>query len=137
MVTALGWCLRYRLMVGETFLVVPFGYAFGLAFDRPVGFDIFGVELLMVQVFVMCLGMFLIHTLAAAEVNHNAKTLGGVVNGLYVSAYYAGGAFGAWVTGYVYEVFGWTAFISTLACVGLIGLFMMLRYRRLSTAGAR
>lgn len=102
-----------------------------------LGLTFFGVELLMVQVFVMCLGMFLIHTLAAAEVNHNAKTLGGVVNGLYVSAYYAGGAFGAWVTGYVYEVFGWTAFISTLACVGLIGLFMMLRYRRLSTAGAR
>lgn len=102
-----------------------------------LGLTFFGVDLLMVQVFVMCLGMFLIHTLAAAEVNHNAKTLGGVVNGLYVSAYYAGGAFGAWVTGYVYEVFGWTAFISTLAFVGLIGMSMMVRYGRVSAAGAR
>lgn len=103
-----------------------------------LGLTFFGVGLLMVQVFVMCLGMFLIHTLAAAEVNHNAKTLGGVVNGLYVSAYYAGGALGAWITGYVYEVFGWTAFIGTLASVGLIGFVMMIRYgRRSVAAGAR
>ena len=48
--------------------------------------------MLIVQVFVMCLGMFVIHTLAYAEVTHNARSLGGVVNGPYVSCYYAGGA---------------------------------------------
>ena len=53
------------------------------------------VWMLIAQVFVMCLGMFVIHTLAASEVNHNARSLGGVVNGLYVSCYYAGGALGA------------------------------------------
>ena len=68
------------------------------------------VWMLITQVFVMCLGMFVIHTLAASEVNHNARSLGGVVNGLYVSCYYAGGALGAWLMGYVYELFGWTTF---------------------------
>ena len=70
--------------------------------------------MLIAQVFVMCLGMFVIHTLAASEVNHNARSLGGVVNGLYVSLYYAGGAFGAWLMGYIYELFGWTLFLWSL-----------------------
>jgi YNFM family putative membrane transporter len=62
-----------------------------------------------------------IHTLAASEVNHNARSLGGVVNGLYVSCYYAGGAFGAWLMGYIYELFGWTLFLMVLAAIGAIG----------------
>jgi len=79
------------------------------------------VWMLIAQVFVMCLGMFVIHTLAASEVNHNARSLGGVVNGLYVSCYYAGGAFGAWLMGYIYELFGWTLFLIVLAAIGAIG----------------
>ncbi len=50
------------------------------------------IWMLIAQVFVICLGMFVIHPLAASEVNHNARSLGGVVNGPYVSCYYAGGA---------------------------------------------
>ena len=86
------------------------------------------VWMLIVQVFVMCLGMFLIHTLAAAEVNHNAGELGGVVNGLYVSCYYAGGAMGAWLMGYVYELFGWNVFLTMLAAIAGIGGLCMWFY---------
>lgn len=130
MVSALsaGWLAK---RMGGAIRVCVLGFVILLG---SLGLAFFGIGLLMAQVFVMCLGMFLIHTLAAAEVNHNAKTLGGVVNGLYVSSYYAGGALGAWITGYVYEFFGWTAFIATLASVGLIGMAMIFRYQRLSTA---
>ena len=86
------------------------------------------VWMLIVQVFVMCLGMFLIQTLAAAEVNHNAGELGGVVNGLYVSCYYAGGALGAWLMGYVYELFGWNLFLIMLAAIGATGALCMWLY---------
>ena len=127
-----GWVAK---QLGGAIRACFLGFAILLA---SLGMTFFSIEVLMGQVFVMCLGMFLIHTLAAAEVNHNAKTLGGVVNGLYVSAYYAGGALGAWVTGYVYEVFGWTAFVGTLAAVGLLGMSMMVYYARLSAGnGAR
>ena len=84
--------------------------------------------MLIAQVFVMCLGMFVIHTLAASEVNHNARSLDGVVNGLYVSCYYAGGAFGAWLMGYVYELFGWTLFLMVLAAIGGMGTWCMWMY---------
>jgi YNFM family putative membrane transporter len=50
------------------------------------------VWMFIAQIFLICLGMVVIHTLASAEVNHNARSLGGVVNGPYVSCYYAGGA---------------------------------------------
>ena len=49
--------------------------------------------MLIAQVFVMCLGMFVIYPFAALEVNHNARSLGGFISGLYVSCYRAGGAF--------------------------------------------
>ena len=93
------------------------------------------VWMLITQVFVMCLGMFVIHTLAASEVNHNARSLGGVVNGLYVSCYYAGGALGAWLMGYVYELFGWTAFVVVLSCIGMTGALCMWLYGRQWVAG--
>ena len=51
--------------------------------------------MLIAQVLVICLGMFVIHPLVASDVNHNASSLDGFVNGLYVSCYYTGGAFGA------------------------------------------
>ena len=50
------------------------------------------IWMLIAQVFLMCLGIVVIHTSASAEVNHNARSLGGVVNGPYVSCYYVGGA---------------------------------------------
>ena len=93
------------------------------------------VWMLITQVFVMCLGMFVIHTLAASEVNHNARSLGGVVNGLYVSCYYAGGALGAWLMGYVYELFGWTTFVVVLSCIGMTGALCMWLYGRQWAAG--
>ena len=93
--------------------------------------------MLIAQVFVMCLGMFVIHTLAASEVNHNARFLGGVVNGLYVSFYYAGGAFGAWLMGYIYELFGWTLFLMVLAAIGGFGTWCMWLYGQLHQTDRR
>ena len=93
------------------------------------------IWMLIAQVFVMCLGMFLVHTLAAGEVNHNAGSLGGVVNGLYVSCYYAGGALGAWLMGYIYDYFGWHVFLVVLAVVGGSGALCMWLYGRINYEG--
>ena len=84
--------------------------------------------MLITQVFVICFGVFVIHTLATLELNHNAQSLGDVVNDLYVSCYYASGACGALLMGYVYELFGWTAFLVMLLCVGMTGVLCIWLY---------
>ena len=76
----------------------------------------------------MCLGMFVIHTLAASEANHNARSPGVVVNGLNVSCYYSGGAFGAWLMGYIYDLFGWTLSLMVLAAIGGLGTYCLWLY---------
>ena len=47
---------------------------------------------MLIVKYVSFFGVSVIHTLAYAEVTHDARSLGGVVNGPYVSYYYAGGA---------------------------------------------
>ena len=59
-------------------------------------------------------GFFLLHTLMSGFVNHVADGKGGVVNGLYVSFYYAGGSLGAWLLALVYRDFGWHAVVASM-----------------------
>ena len=54
-------------------------------------------------VFCLCAGFFLIHSLMSAYLNHLTSGQRGVVNGLYISSYYAGGALGGWLPGYVFR----------------------------------
>ena len=73
-------------------------------------------------VFGLCAGFFLIHSALTAFLNHVTPSGRGVVNGLYISSYYAGGALGAWLPGYVYRAGGWNAYLIVLgvmlACAG-------------------
>ena len=76
--------------------------------------------------------MFLLHSVLSAFLNHLESARKGLVNGLYVSAYYAGGALGSYFPGFVYQWFGWSAFVGLLASlvVGLVGLSLALRQAR-------
>jgi YNFM family putative membrane transporter len=65
-------------------------------------------------VFCMCAGFFLIHSLLSAHLNHLTIGPKGIVNGLYIASYYAGGALGGWLPGYVYRGAGWEAFLASL-----------------------
>jgi len=75
-----------------------------------------GESLPVVFAFVFCLcgGFFLIHSSLTAFLAHVTPSGRGVVNGLYISSYYAGGAFGAWLPGYVYRAGGWSAYLTVL-----------------------
>lgn len=72
---------------------------------------------LFVAMGLFCGGMFLVQTTAPGVVNRLVPGAGGVVNGLYLSFYYAGGALGSYLPGFVYRQFGWTAFVSVLAAL--------------------
>ena len=62
---------------------------------------------LIVMMFFLAAGFFLIHALLSGLANHLAQEHKGVVNGLYVSIYYFSGALGSWLPGYLYEGLGW------------------------------
>ncbi|MCP4980893.1 MAG: MFS transporter [Gammaproteobacteria bacterium] len=66
---------------------------------------------LIVMMFFLAAGFFLIHALLSGLANHLAQEHKGVVNGLYVSIYYFSGALGSWLPGYLYEGLEWDGMI--------------------------
>ena len=63
---------------------------------------------------VFCAGFFAVHAILSGHLNHLAPSRKGVVNGLYVSSYYAGGALGSVLPGYWYRAYGWGALVGSL-----------------------
>ncbi|MCG5540604.1 MULTISPECIES: MFS transporter [unclassified Halorhodospira] len=75
--------------------------------------------------FVFCAGMFLLHALAPGYLNQEVEGETGVVNGLYIAFYYAGGAVGSWLPGYLYHGLSWEAYVASLAAMlGLAGYWI-------------
>jgi YNFM family putative membrane transporter len=75
------------------------------------------VPVLFANMFLLCAGMFLVHGLLPGFINELAPARRGIVNGLYVAAYYAGGSFGSFLPGLLLATAGWNAFIGGLAAV--------------------
>lgn len=71
------------------------------------------VEVLFIVMIIMPFGFFLIHSLLSGSLNKLADESQahhkGVVNGIYVAAYYLSGALGSWMPFYFYEGVGWDA----------------------------
>jgi len=78
--------------------------------------------------FLFCCGMFLAHSVASGYVNKIADDKKGITNGLYVSFYYLGGAFGSFIPGFIYSSLGWNSFLvfigSILVTALIIAWFM-------------
>lgn len=111
-VRALGNEMRAMLLGLAVFLCVT-----------PV-FAVAGAGLSFAAMFVFCGGMFQVHSTAPGLLQRLAGNHRGVVNGLYLSFYYVGGALGTSAPGLVYEHFGWEAFVLMLA--GVLALALVL-----------
>jgi len=72
---------------------------------------------LIVTMFFLAAGFFLIHALLSGLANHLAQEHKGVVNGLYVSVYYLSGALGSWLPGYLYEGLGWHVMVMVFVAI--------------------
>ncbi len=79
-------------------------------------------SLAFANMFLFCAGMFLVHAVAPGLINRHAGNKRGVVNGLYISCYYAGGTLGSYLPGLIYRHFGWTAYICLLAAVVVLAI---------------
>lgn len=76
---------------------------------------------LVVMMFFLAAGFFLIHALLSGLANHLAPEHKGVINGLYVSIYYFSGALGSWLPGYLYEGLGWSGMIAIFIVILALG----------------
>lgn len=85
------------------------------------------VSALFVNMFLLCAGMFLVHSLLPGFINQLAPKRRGIVNGLYVAAYYAGGSAGSFLPGLLLSAAGWSVFIAALATVVLLSLIIAIR----------
>lgn len=81
--------------------------------------------LLFIGMFVMCAGMFLIHSLAPGITNQGHGEKRGVVNGLYIAFYYAGGATGSFLPGFLYQSHGWHAYLASLGLAIILAAHLL------------
>ncbi|MDR2032610.1 MAG: MFS transporter [Azoarcus sp.] len=89
------------------------------------GLQIFHVRsfgVMFLSMFVFCLGMFMVHSLAAGYINKLAGERKSITNGLYLSFYYAGGTLGTFLPGIFYHHWGWHVFVAVLTLVLLLAL---------------
>lgn len=92
------------------------------------------VWILFAGMFVLCGGMFLIQSLAPGVLNQQPGDQRGVVNGLYIAFYYAGGTMGSFLPGYVYHGFGWHAYLASLGLAVAFGGWLLWGVRRRAPA---
>jgi YNFM family putative membrane transporter len=132
-VTALGANRVSAVLGGERR-----GLALGLGvfFVATALFAMTRVSWLLVNVFLFSIGMFTVHSLLSAMVNHRAGAYKGVVNGLYIAIYYAGGSLGAWLPAHVYAALGWNNLLHVMNAVVLVAFALMLRIFGTDRGGA-
>ena len=83
---------------------------------------------LILSMFLLAAGFFLIHALLSGLANHLASEHKGVVNGVYVSVYYFSGALGSWLPGYLYAGVGWHGMIAIFMLILGISAWSMSRF---------
>jgi YNFM family putative membrane transporter len=88
-----------------------------------------GIAAMYLNMLLFCAGMFTVHSLLSGMLNARAREHKGVVNGLYVAAYYAGGTLGSVLPGLVYRAQGWQAFVAVLTAMAALAFVLALTLR--------
>jgi YNFM family putative membrane transporter len=122
--SSLGAASLARYVGGERRLLLIAWSVYGLSLSLLA---LPRVELLFAAMFIFCAAMFAIHATASGLANRNTKSGKGVVNGLYVSFYYAGGVVGSWLPGVAYHHGGWNLLLLSLGGVVAAGMIFMCR----------
>lgn len=74
------------------------------------------------MVFVLCLGMFIAHTVSTRLANSMKESQKALTSGMYLTFYYIGGAVGSLLPAFIYQAFGWETTIAMFA--GAVVLIM-------------
>ncbi len=84
-------------------------------------------SVIFVVLFLFCGAMFLVHSVAVAEVNQRSSSNKSILNALYVTAYYSGGVLGSYLPGLVFEHCGHAALLGSLLLVSGAGFVALWR----------
>ena len=85
-------------------------------------------ELYFVAMFVFCSGMFICHCIFSALLNLSTSQKG-LANGLYLTFYYSGGAFGSVLPSLYYSSLGWKFLCIFTALLLFFSMMVLLRYK--------
>lgn len=130
----LGYLIGMPIAIYNEKIVAWFNGA-GRALCIGIGLNVIGlvtyltrdVSMIWLMMLSFSAGMFFIHATLSGLVNFHAKEHKGVVNGLYVSIYYASGALGSWLPSVFYQFYGWEMLIAILVCILLVGAFFVIK----------
>ncbi|CAM2789273.1 MFS transporter [Helicobacter burdigaliensis] len=81
------------------------------------------------SVFVICVGMFICHSLLSTLVNSFSQEKKGITNGLYLAFYYTGGTIGATMPSSLYAL-GWEVLCIFMSGVLLLSAFLFWYFRK-------
>lgn len=84
---------------------------------------------IFIMVFVLCLGMFTVHTVSTRLANSLRESQKALTSGMYLSFYYIGGTVGSIVPPLVYDKFGWDYTLWMFILVNIIS-FGLIYYNR-------
>ncbi|WP_238699159.1 MFS transporter [Helicobacter sp. MIT 05-5294] len=108
---------RIKRLLGGDLRAIVFGFViFGIA---PLIMLLRSFWWLFFAVFVICIGMFIVHSVLSAVVN-SISDKKGITNGLYLAFYYTGGTIGTTMPSFIYHHFGWE-----VLCVFLSGILFL------------
>ncbi|MBV7433828.1 MFS transporter [Cardiobacteriaceae bacterium TAE3-ERU3] len=110
---------RFGLRRSLVFAAVLFISAMTVLFGNSI-------ILTFVVLFIFCASMFLLHSVAIAEVNKQSRYPKALTNAFYTAFYYSGGVYGSFVPGIVYQHYGLTAFLLFLMGTAGLGLIALL-----------
>jgi len=87
------------------------------------------LTVIFTMMFLLCVGMFTVHSIATGLANSMKSSQKGLTSGMYLTFYYIGGAIGSIVPSWLYSRFGWESVI-TIFTLLLSAVFVMLYVNR-------
>ena len=87
------------------------------------------LTLIFVMMFLLCIGMFTVHSIATGMANSMKESQKGLTSGMYLTFYYIGGAFGSIIPSIIYTNFGWNTLIAIFIFL-LVLVFMLVYFNR-------
>jgi len=87
------------------------------------------LTVIFMMMFLLCIGMFTVHSIATGLANSMKSSQKGLTSGMYLTFYYIGGSIGSIVPSFIYSRFGWESVI-TVFMILLLSIFTLLFLNR-------
>lgn len=87
------------------------------------------LAIIFLMMFLLCIGMFTVHSIATGLANSMKESQKGLTSGMYLTFYYIGGAIGSFVPSMIYASYGWNSVIAMFLII-LVLVFSLLFLNR-------